>query len=312
PAAAPASAPTTARARDAVIRDLAGDQHGVIRRSDVVAAGVPPHAVDNRVRDGRLVALHRGVYRVPGPVRGRYEREMAAVLACGEDAHLSHRSAAGLYGLRPEPARGSKVEVSVVDRFVRPGQTVRVHRVARLDPEDRTVAHGISVTAPARTILDLAATAAPREVERAMAVAARNGLADRDQVADVVARHPGSPGAATLRALLAAIEAPAFVRSEAEERLLALIRRAGLPAPKTNAVIRGIEVDFLWGAARLVVEVDGEAYHAAPDAFERDRRRDALLAAAGYRVVRVTWRQLVEEADAVLVRLAQALVATER
>ena len=111
-----------------------------------------------------------------------------------------------------------------------------------------------------------------------------------------------------IRALLAAGAEPAFTRSEAETRFLMLVRKAQLPAPATNVALRGYEVDFLWRAEGLVVEIDGFAFHSSSAAFECDRRRDAVLAAAGLRVLRITWRQISQEPEALLVRLAQALV----
>lgn len=292
-----------------MIRALAGRQHGVVARAQLVAAGVPAHAIDHRVRDGRLARLYRGVYLVAGPIPGRYEREMAAVLACGEGALLSHRSATAVWMLLP-PAVGERIEeVSVRGGYRVPGPSVRVHRVARLDPADRAVAHGIPITTPARTIVDIAATASARELEQALAKAVREGLTGRRQVARVIADAPRRRGVATLRALLEAGNAPAFTRSEAEERFLALVRRGRLGAPHANVVVRGTEVDFIWRSARLIVEIDGLAVHGLPAAFERDRRRDRVLTAAGYRVMRVTWSQIRDEPEVLLVHLAQALVS---
>jgi very-short-patch-repair endonuclease len=110
-----------------------------------------------------------------------------------------------------------------------------------------------------------------------------------------------------LRALLTRERGPALTRSEAEERLLALVRQAGLPAPECNVRIAGHEVDFLWRASRLIVEVDGYAFHGSRDAFERDRRRDAELQAVGLTVVRLTWRRLVHEPEAVVALLARRI-----
>jgi very-short-patch-repair endonuclease len=118
-------------------------------------------------------------------------------------------------------------------------------------------------------------------------------------------RAPGRSGTATLRALLE--DEPTFTRSEAERRLRRLILDGGLPPPETNVRLLGFEVDFVWPGAKLVVEVDGHAFHAHRAAFERDRERDQALVAAGYRVIRVTWRQLEREPLAVLARIAQAL-----
>ena len=291
---------------DAAIRALASEQHGVVGRAQLAAAGLLRHAIDNRVRNGRLRVLYRGVYRVPGPIAGRREAEMAAVMAAGPGAVLSHGSAAALWKLGRRPEAGAPVQVSVVGRCPAPGPGVRVRRVARLAPGDRTILDGIPVTTAARTIVDLAADATPRELEQAVAAAMREGLADGDALVRAVASQPSRPGIVALRAILTVGDAPAFTRSEAEERLLALVRRARLPVPRTNARVCGHEVDFHWAGARLVVEVDGFEHHRSAHAFERDRRRDADLIAAGYRVMRVTWRHLGQP-EALLVRIARAL-----
>lgn len=293
---------------DAVLAALAARQHGVVARGQLLHAGVPPHAIDYRVKTGRLQVLHRGVYRV-GPLRGRYEREMAAVLACGETAVLSHRNAAMVWQLVPYREDGRPVDVSVRRGCPDPGAGVRVHRVPRLGADETTTLEGIPVTAPARTLLDLAGRSGEREVEQALAEAYRNRLTNPREVRRLLARHPRRPGTPMLRSLVGRGAGPAFTRSEAELRFSRLVRKAELPAPETNVLISGLEVDFLWPEARLVVEVDGFAFHASRHAFERDRRRDAALTAAGYRVVRVTWRQLTAGSEAVLVRLAQVLFA---
>ena len=147
----------------------------------------------------------------------------------------------------------------------------------------------------------------PRELERAVADAQRRRLTTRGALVSVLARYPGRAGTRALRALLETRGAPALTRSEAEERLLTLTRKGQLPAPDVNVRVGPYEVDFLWREARLVVEVDGFAFHRDRDAFEADRRRDAELAARGFNVIRVTWRRLIDEPEAVLVRIGQAL-----
>jgi very-short-patch-repair endonuclease len=126
-------------------------------------------------------------------------------------------------------------------------------------------------------------------------------------MAELLARHPGRPGSPALRALLDRDSDPALTRSEAEARLLTLVRKGRLREPETNVLVCGYEVDFLWRRERLVVEVDGFAFHSSQRAFERDRRRDGRLLTAGYRIMRVTWRQLTEEPEVLLVRLARIL-----
>jgi very-short-patch-repair endonuclease len=179
--------------------------------------------------------------------------------------------------------------------------------VGRLQREERTNLSGIPVTSPSRTLLDLASVAPSRELEQAIAEAERRHLASRTKLAALLARYPRRPGTRALRALVEVDQRPALTRSQAEERLLRLIRLARLPAPDVNARVGRYEVDFLWREAGLVVEVDGFAFHSDRAAFEADRRRDAELAARGLTVIRVTWRQIVEEREAVLVSLGQAL-----
>jgi very-short-patch-repair endonuclease len=288
------------------IAGLAARQRGLVTRAQLLRAGVSPHAVDRRVKTGRLRPVHRGVYLV-GPLVVRHARELAAVLACGPHAALSHRSAAALWQLLPDRPETEPVDVTLRrgDRGNRPG--IRVHRVFSMGPRDVTKLDGIAVTTPARTLLDLAGLLDGRELERVLALAERRDLVSRRQLHSLLARRSGRRGARPLRELLGRGARPAFTRSEAEDRFLALIRRARLPSPEANVRIGDCEVDFLWREPRLVVEVDGFAFHASERQFESDRRRDARLLAAGFHVMRVTWRQLVDEPEALLVRVTQVL-----
>jgi very-short-patch-repair endonuclease/predicted transcriptional regulator of viral defense system len=285
---------------------LAKRQHGVVTRAQLARLGLSADSVDNRVRSGRLRLVQRGVYAL-GPLGQALEAEMAAVLACGEAGVLSHRSAAVLWGLLPHPAKPSPVDVTVVgkDRGHRPG--IRVHRVKSLARDEVTKLDGILVTTVARTILDLAASGPARELEQAIAQADRRHPSARRKLVLLLARYPGRSGSPAVRTLLASRGRAAFTRSEAEERLLALIRRAQLPEPELNVKLGDYEVDFLWPAQRVIVEVDGYAYHSGRHEFERDRAKDAALAANGFLVVRITWRQLVHEAEAVVARIAATL-----
>jgi very-short-patch-repair endonuclease len=295
----------------AVIRELAGRQQGVVARKQLLQAGVPAHAVDNRVRNGRLEALHRGVYRV-GPLRGPYERQMAAVLACGDGALLSHRSAAALWGLVPEADRDTPVDVTVRGRHLNPGPGIRTYRVVGVPADEAVAIHGIPATTPARTLFDLPRSIPSTELERAMARAERKGLADTGDVRALVERYPRRAGTRVLRSVLSRDGGPALTRSEAEARFLELVRRAGLPTPRSNVRLEGFEVDFLWRTARLVVEIDGYTFHSSPRMFDRDRKRDRVLTTAGFVVMRVTLRDLTEEPEVVLVQVAQALVRERR
>ena len=291
---------------DDLIVTLAAGQHGVVTRTQLLRAGVPNHVVKHRIACARLQRVHAGVYRV-GPMVAPHAREAAAVLACGAGAVLSHRGALSLLQLAPPPADVIPVDVTVVlhDRGRRPG--IRVHRVRSLTAEDVTTVEGIAVTAPARTLIDVAATARARELEQALAQAQRRQLVSAEALLERIARHPRRRGMKALKALLLSETPPALTRSEAEERFLALVRKTQLPEPGVNVMVAGFEVDFLWQAAALAVEIDGYAFHSSPRSFERDRLRDAALTALGFRVIRVTWRQIEREPWATVMRVGQAL-----
>jgi very-short-patch-repair endonuclease len=292
-------------AEEAIIA-VASRQCGLATWAQLQKAGFTPEVVRHRVRTRRFERLHRGVYRIV-PIAVENMREMAAVLACGAGSIVSHCSSAALLGLRGHAGDAAPVDVTVIGRDAgcRPG--IRAHRVFRLETEDRTIVRGIPVTSAARTIFDLAAVLAQRELEQVVAQAERLGLTERGVLMSLLDRRGGRRGIRTLRALLDHADAPAFTRSIAEERFLGLIRRAQLPRPKVNARVADFEVDFLWLASRLVVEIDGFAFHSSQRSFENDRLRDAQLAARGLRVIRVTWRQLDAEPMAAVSRIAQAL-----
>lgn len=296
---------TSARRRaEAVTTSLAARQHGIVSRRELLRAGIRAHSVDNLLRSGAIEAVHRGVYRV-GPILATRSREMAALLACGKGSAISHWSAAAIWQLSDRVR--AKVEVIMHDvvRSRRPG--IVVHRATTLRQDEVTRLEGVAVTTIPRTLLDLASVATQRQLERALAQAEHERALSPEVLGAMLTRHPNHPGRGRLQALLESDMEPAFTRSEAEERMLALIRKSKLRAPETNVRVQDCEVDFLWRIEQLVVEVDGFAFHRAKHSFEIDRRRDADLAAGGFRVMRVTWRQIAEEPEALLVRLAQAL-----
>jgi REase_MTES_1575 len=199
----------------------------------------------------------------------------------------------------------------IVARKVRSRATIQVHHAA-LEPDEVTVQHDLPVTTPPRTLLDLAAVLGARDVRRAAEQAETLRLTDTLSLGDVVARHPHRPGAARLRALLAREQLGATItRSELEQRFLAFLDDHDLPRPGVNVPLaladRTIEADCLWPAHRLIVELDGHASHATTRAFERDRARDRVLQAAGWRVIRITWRQLHQEPRALAADLRRLL-----
>ncbi|MGI8580060.1 MAG: type IV toxin-antitoxin system AbiEi family antitoxin domain-containing protein [Solirubrobacteraceae bacterium] len=259
---------------------VAARQRGLVTHAQLLDAGVPRRTITRRLAGGQLHRLHQGVYLVGHAVPPPLALELAALLACGPTAALSHRTAGALY--RIFPSWTGPIEVTIPDRRCRPRPGLSPH-AAKLDEDEVTTRHGLRLTTPARTLRDLATILDPATLERATNEAQVLGLIPPD----------------TTR--------PGITRSEAERLLLALLRRAGLPPTKTNIKVENHEVDALYEQAGLVVEMDGYAFHRTRASFENDRRRDAVLLAAGYRVMRVTWRQLTEEPEALVARLATAL-----
>lgn len=293
------------RASGRAIAWVAGRQLGLIATWQLQAIGIGHSAIAHRVRRGLLHRLHRGVFLVGHAVQVPGARELAALLACGEGAFVSHRSAALLWGLTHMPP--AEVEVSVVARNCKSRGGLLIHRLARLDTRDRAVKNGIPTTSPARTLVDFAASATWEELEWGIAEARARRLVTDRQLWGALDRAGKRAGVGTLRASLRHQGGPRLTRSEAERRLLALIRAAKIPEPQANARVAGFEVDFFWPESRVIVEVDGFAYHGHRRAFERDRRRDMLLRDAGYEVIRVTWRQIVDEPLLVIAHIARAL-----
>lgn len=221
---------------------------------------------------------------------------MAAVLAAGPRAVLSHRPAAALWGIRRW--RGSNVDVTTPSsRRQRPGIT---WHVTNLPADEFTSLAAIPVTTVPRTLLDLAAVLDHRGIERAMNEAEVQSYTDPLSLPALLARYPRRRGTAAIRAILAAAGiGTTLTRSELEERFLRFVNRWGLPQPELNVPIalRGafVEVDCVWRHSRLIAELDGRAVHGTAAAFERDRARDRALNAAGWRIVRITWRQISGE-----------------
>jgi very-short-patch-repair endonuclease len=253
--------------------------------------------VHKRAARYRLHRVYRGVYAVGHPWLTSEGRWMAAVLAYGPEAALSHRSSAAHRGLRPD--NRATTDISLPRRSARTRAGVRVHATTTLRPEDVTVHEGIPCTTVARTLLDLAEVISRRGVERAVEQAEVLRVFDGRAVDAVLARAAGRRGAGVLRAVLEELEDPGLTASDLEEDFLALCRNARVTTPEVNpwGALHDEEkkVDFLWRAERLIVETDSRTFHATRRAFERDRRRDQQLLLAGYQVVRFTWRQVTRE-----------------
>ena len=208
------------------------------------------------------------------------------------------------------PSARTRIEVTV-PRAVRSRPAMQIHH-GPLAADEVTAVNGIRVTTAPRTLLDLGAVVGQRELKRATDEAETLRLTDPLSLDDVVTRYPHRPGAGAMRKILAAARIGAEkTRSELEDRFLAFLDDQGLPRPAVNVPLpltdRTIEADCLWPSQRLIVELDGHASHATTSAFERDRARDRILQAAGWRVIRITWRQLHEEPDAIAADLKRLL-----
>lgn len=289
---------------------MAARQFGVVSRRQAIAAGFTRHGIQHALSRGRLHLLHRGVYAVGHPGIAEAGRWMAAVLAGGVRAVLSHRSAAALWRMRRDGAGIAEITVPG-SRGPRAGLVL--HR-GRLADDEISMVEGIPVTAPARTLLDLAAVIPAQALRLAAAEAEVLRLADASSLAGTLERHPGVRGATALRAIVdGAVGPPGITRSELEHRFLRFLARRRLPLPATNVRLRAggrwFEADCVSAEARLVVELDGAAAHHTAAAFERDRARDRALQAAGWRVVRITWRQLHEAPDQIARELRALLRA---
>jgi hypothetical protein len=247
------------------------------------------------VRAGRLYRIHRGVYAVGHQRLSREGRWMAAVLACGDGAVLSHVSAGQLWGfLRPFPSLPD-----VTTPFKGPGRRGIRRHSARLPPDEVEVREGIATTTVCRTLLDLASVLDRHRLEGALAEVEYRKLDDPLGLPRLLERHRGARGSAVLRSLLEDGDfARGVTRSELEDRFLRLLDAAGLPRPERNAPLQldgaFIEVDCLWRAERVAVELDGRPSHERNRQFDSDRARDRRLSAARWRPVRITWRQLEE------------------
>lgn len=246
-----------------------------------------------------LHSLYRGVYAVGHKrlsLRGRW---MAGVLAGGPDAVLSHRAAIALWELRPIPS--GPIDVTVPGR-TRSGQAgLRIHNIRQLEPEDRAIVDGIPVTSVHRTLLDYAELARFQQLRLALDAADRRDLLNGHELNGLYERARGRHGLKPLKAAVAELRGPApWTQSELERVFFALIRQRGLPEPQANVLVDGFLVDFWWPEARLVVELDGYAFHKDRRKFESDRLQDTKLQLVGCMTIRVTQARIENDPDGLL------------
>jgi hypothetical protein len=285
----------TSAEMDLVVAGLAGRQHGIVARWQLLRLGLTEQMIKTRVRRGGLHRIHRGVYAYGHRSITMESRWMAAVLAFGADAVLSHRSAGQLWGLVPRSSIAPEVT-----QPRRAGERPRlvVHR-GELPGDEVVRVRGIPVTSVPRTMFDLAGMLKEREVERAWNEMTVRRYTDRLSVPHLLERYPGRKGSVLLTGLANRRSLPVGVtRNDFEELFLAFIDRFGLPRPRMNVhvALRGhfYEIDCFWEELRVAIELDGGAAHETPKAFQGDRERDRILLAEGYRPARITWDQLQE------------------
>jgi very-short-patch-repair endonuclease len=277
------------------IRSLAPRQHGHVTRAQLLGMGLTKRAITYRIEVGELVPVHAGVYAVGYARLEPIAKAAAAVLACGDGAALSHSSAASLWGMRKRWE--DPIEVTVLTDRKRAG--IRTWRRRVLPPEDIRHHHGIPVTSPARTALDIAPQLTARALARAVNEARLAGYLHQSELNDVLTRNPRHPGATAIQQLIG----KDLTRSELEDDFVAFAERFGLPKPVMNARVAGYEVDALFAQQRVIVELDGYEFHKDRGSFESDRERDAITLQAGYPTVRITRRRIHHHAEREAARL---------
>jgi very-short-patch-repair endonuclease len=273
---------------------LATRQHGIVARSQLLVDGWSRSQIDREVRTGRLLAVQRGVYAVGHRPSTDEARWMAAVLACGPGAVLSHRSAGALWGL-PIGDNGLS-HVTAPTAHTR--RRVDVHR-ASLDPRDRTVRHGIPVTTLARTLADLAHSLDDASYHRAVKEAQFRKLFDDARIRDALTRRP----TARLKRYLGDTT---LTQSALEDAFIRLCRKHCIPEPQTQYGTKP-RVDFIWHDRRLIVEVDGYEAHGTRAAFQDDRTTTNALLLAGYLVLRFTYDDVEHRPDHVAAQVLPAV-----
>jgi hypothetical protein len=283
---------------DGALAELASAQHAVFGLDQLRELGLSASGVRSRTTAGRLHRIHQTVYSlVPKVLLKREGLYMAAVIACGPGAVLSHRSGAVLHYLRDWGY--TRIEVTVPRRSRRSHKGILVHCSTTLTEADVTVVNNIPVTTLTRTLFDLAEVVDQRELERVFDQADIVKGLDGRAIDDQLARNPTRRGAKKVRRVLTEHYIGSTpTENDFEEDFLAISRGLGLPDPRVQFYIDPhdggplIRADFAWPDLRIVVETDGRKTHGTDQAFETDRRRDQRLVAAGWRVIRTTWRQI--------------------
>jgi very-short-patch-repair endonuclease len=283
------------------VAQVAAAQRGLVHHSQLRELGITRGSYEHRLRVGSLHHVLPSVLSLVDPLIEAWAAETAALLYAGDNAVLSHETAAALWGLAAIP---SFVAITLIGRKVESQPALRQHRVQALDIRDVRLHQGFPVTAPARTLIDCASTP---QIDRLLNEARVLKLVTDAEIEAAMDRCPGRKGIRPLRRLLAAEKDTGFTRSKAERILKRLVGEAELERPITNTKIDGVEVDAYWPRLKLVVEFDGHQYHGTYRAFQRDRAKTNRLIAAGYLVLRFTWAQLTQRPMVVLATIARTL-----
>jgi very-short-patch-repair endonuclease len=283
----------------------------VVSRGQLRALGLTEDAISDRIASGYLQPVFRGAFAVGHRAINRSGRMLAAILACDEDTVVSHGSAAELLGLWDKQL--PVIHVIPPDWSGRKTPGIRWHRVRLPRLDEIEVRNGVKCTTISRTIVDMAGESSWGQLRRLVEQAAILRQLDVNEI-DLVLSRGRRRGAPRLRTILSGWRGTSKsprIRSQLEARLLPLLIEEGLPAPKTNVELsvdgNRFEIDLLWQTQRLAIETDGEETHGTRAAFQRDRKRDQILTAAGFRTARITWRQVVDEPNAVVHRIARML-----
>ncbi len=294
-------------ARDRAAWEMVRRQHGVVSRVALLGLGFGHRSIEHRVASGRLYLISPGVYAVGRPELTPHGRWMAAVLACGDSAVLSHRSAAELWGIGYEERGRIDISIRRKSKITRKGIKVRAR--PSLDSQSVVQRFGIPVTTPIQTLIDLATELKIMRLERAVNEADKLDLVDPETLRGALEGYVGMPGVKTLKTML---DRHTFRLSDSDLEVLfrPLAVAAGFPLPLSKHRVLGYEVDFWFPDHGLVVETDGLRYHRTPSQQARMVKRDQRHTAAGLRVLRFTHWQIAhapDEVTDVLRRIRQVL-----
>ena len=288
---------------DRRIGRLARQYFGLVTRAQLTDLGLGRGAIDHRIKVGRLIKVHSGIYAVGHPRAEPAAVIAAAVLAGGSGAAASHSSAAFLWGLRQRWEAPPEITIPVNRRPA----GLRIHISKTLTRREIRHQLGIRVTSPARTLLDVAPRLPELELARAVNHARHELYMRLDELDELLERQPTHPGTRLLLPFVRSRTGP--TRSKFEDRFITVARRYGLPEHRVNVPVAGWLVDALFPAERLIVEFDGYEFHGDRASFESDRERDAATLEAGYATVRVTWERLTGATDREIARLLRILRA---